>query len=695
MVKVALLIGVSEYEPGLNPLPASVKDIQAIAKVLQNPEMGSFAEADIQKLENPDPQTMHEAIEGLFSDRHKDDLAIVYFSGHGIKDESGKLYLATRLTRKNPQGQLIKSTAVPASFVHNIMSDSRCKRQVVILDCCFSGAFAEGWSAKDDGYVDIQTQLGGEGRAVLTSSTSTQYSFQQQGENLSTYTRYLIEGIETGAADLGNDGVISVDELHEYAKKKVQEAAPAMQPEIYAVKEGFKILLAKAPIGDPKLRYRKEVETYASRGEISVIGRKILDAQYQNLGLLSHEAAAIEAEVLKPYRDYQQKLQEYEQALMYALGRENILSQETQNELQRYQQILGLRDKDIEPIKARIAPQKESVPSPDQISELMGNQTILHSKDETTIEPIKEVIGTSKNENYTPDQVKFPSQLASSISVLRNRAVLAGAGIISVIVITYFFITKPHDPVVTTQSNTSSTSINSPIPTSTPSMSAKDFHERAMDKYDKNDYKGAIEDFNQVLQIDPNNYTVDYYRRGYAHSKLKDYTKAIDDFDKYLQFNPSDIDGYDERGYAYYQLDKYDLAILDYNKSIELNSKQALSYFRRGLAYKAQGKYDLAISDYSKSIELKYEPLNVLYASRGSAYNGLGNYDKAIEDYNQAISIAPEYALAYYNLANSYSKKGNKQAAIENFKKAATLYKKQQNEDDYQDSLNRIKKLQQ
>ena len=161
MVKVALLIGVSEYEPGLNSLPASVKDVQAMAKVLQNPETGGFAEADIQKLENPDPQTMQEAIEGLFSDRHKDDLAIVYFSGHGIKDESGKLYLATRLTRKNPQGQLIKSTSVPASFIHDIMGNSRCKRQVIILDCCFSGAFAEGWSAKDDGTVDIQTQLGG------------------------------------------------------------------------------------------------------------------------------------------------------------------------------------------------------------------------------------------------------------------------------------------------------------------------------------------------------------------------------------------------------------------------------------------------------------------------------------------------------------------------------------------------------
>ncbi|WP_375499139.1 caspase domain-containing protein [uncultured Nostoc sp.] len=354
MVKVALLIGVSEYEPGLNPLPASVKDMQAIAKVLQHPEMGGFAEADLKKLENPDPQKMQEAIETLFSNRRKDDLTIVYFSGHGIKDESGKLYLATRLTRKNSQGQLIKSTAVPASFIHNIMSESRSKRQVIILDCCFSGAFAEGWSAKDDSSVDIRSQLGGEGRVALTSSTSTQYSFQQEGANLSTYTRYLVEGIETGAADLDNDGAVSIDELHEYAKKKVQEAAPAMQPEIYAHSEGFKILLAKAPTGDPKLRYRKEVEIYASRGEISIIGRKILDALRQNLGLVTEETAVIETEVLKPYQDYKQKLQQYEQALVDAIAGEPTLSDYTRNDLQRYQQILGLRNEDIAPIEQRI-----------------------------------------------------------------------------------------------------------------------------------------------------------------------------------------------------------------------------------------------------------------------------------------------------------------------------------------------------
>ncbi len=141
----------------------------------------------------------------------------------------------------------MKSTAVPASFVHDIMNNSLCKRQVVILDCCFSGAFAEGMTAKDDGFVDVETQLGGKGRAVLASSTSTQYSFEQKGSALSVYTQHLVAGIETGAADLDRDGWISVLELHEYLCDRVNKTAPAMSPKIIGLKdEGFKILIAKS-----------------------------------------------------------------------------------------------------------------------------------------------------------------------------------------------------------------------------------------------------------------------------------------------------------------------------------------------------------------------------------------------------------------------------------------------------------------
>ncbi|OUL35723.1 hypothetical protein BV372_09975 [Nostoc sp. T09] len=358
MAKLALLIEVSQYQPGLNPLPAAEKDVLEIQRILQHPQIGNFS--DIQILHNPDPLEMQDAIETLFSGRAKDDLVLLFFSGHGIKDDTGKLYFATRLTRKDERSALRKSTAVAASFVHDIMSNSRSKRQVVILDCCFSGAFAEGLLAKDDGAIDVKAQLGGEGRVILTSSTSTQYSFEQQGSDLSIYTRYLVEGIETGMADKDGDGVISVDELHEYAKSKVQAAAPAMKPEIYAVKEGYKIILAKAPLGDTKLRYRKEVELYASRGEISFVGRKALDAFRESLGLHQEESSAIETEVLQPYREYKKKLQHYEQVLVEVIQQERILSEDTRSDLKRLQQILGLGDEDIAPIiEARINPQEK------------------------------------------------------------------------------------------------------------------------------------------------------------------------------------------------------------------------------------------------------------------------------------------------------------------------------------------------
>jgi hypothetical protein len=352
MVKVALLIGVSQYGAGFNQLPAAAKDVEAMQRVLQHPDMGDFDK--VHSLIDPDPQEMGTAIENLFGDGSRDDLVVLFFSGHGIKDESGNLYLATRTTRKNARGGLIRSTAIAARFVQEIMRDSRAKRQVVILDCCFSGAFGEGLLAKDDSSVDVRKQLGGEGRVVLTSSTSTQYSFEQQGADLSIYTRYLVEGIETGAADLDEDEVISVDELHEYANIKVQKASPAMKPEIYTVKEGYKIIIAKVPIGDPKLKYRKEVERYVHGGRISPVGRRILNARRDGLGLLPEDAATIEAEVLKPYREYKKKLQEYEQALIEAIQHEYPLSDYTRAELQDLQHVLSLRDEDIAPIEMRI-----------------------------------------------------------------------------------------------------------------------------------------------------------------------------------------------------------------------------------------------------------------------------------------------------------------------------------------------------
>lgn len=361
MVKVALLIGVSDYEPGLNPLPSSVKDVDALQRVLAHPELGGFAETDITVLKNPQRQEMEEAIYQLFSNRKKDDLLLFYFSGHGIKDENGRLYLATRVTRKDGSGRLIKPSSVASAYLHESINESRSQHQVIILDCCYSGAIAQGMMVKDDGTVNLKDYLGGKGRAILTSSTSTEYSFGSEivghdNDGLSIYTRYLVEGIEKGAADSDGDGWIGVEELHEYASKRTKEATPAMTPKFYPVEEGYRIILAKSPKDDPKLKYRKEVQIRAeqSHGKLSIFARRLLDGKQTEWGILPEEAKTIEDEVLQPYRDYQRKLKEYAQALTDASKIEYPFSPTTLIDLKDYQKHLGLRDADITAIEEQI-----------------------------------------------------------------------------------------------------------------------------------------------------------------------------------------------------------------------------------------------------------------------------------------------------------------------------------------------------
>ena len=359
MAKVALLIGVSEYQPGLNPLPGSVLDVDALREVLVHPEMGGFAETYV--LKNPQRQEMEDAIYQLFANCSRDDLLLFYFSGHGVKDERGQLYLANCNTRKD-NGQLVDSTAVATTYLQNKINSSKSQRQVIILDCCFSGAIAQGMTIKDDGVVDVNAYLGGKGRAIFTSSTATEYSFGSETTEetgLSVYTRYLIEGIKTGAADTDNDGYIGVDELHEYAARCVKEAAPAMTPKFYPVEEGYKIRLAKSPKDDPVLKYRKEVHRKVEQGQgrLSSFAERMLINKQNEWGISAEIAKQIRDEVLQPYREYERKLAEYEQALRESVKAGEIqypFSPSIEADLQEYRQYLKLKESDIIAIEAKI-----------------------------------------------------------------------------------------------------------------------------------------------------------------------------------------------------------------------------------------------------------------------------------------------------------------------------------------------------
>lgn len=236
MAKFALLIGVSHHGTGFNSLPGAVKDVEEMQRVLQA-DLGF----EIETLRDPEPLVMQAAIEALFRDRARqaDDLVLLYFSGYCIKDYSNSLYYATSKTSKNLQRELIKSTVVPAGFMQDIMNDSRSTKQIVILDCCFTQAGANvvvGQHISND----IAAQMGGNNRTILLSSV--QSFFQNKGNDVSTYTRYLVEGLE-GAADLDGDRAIAVDELHEYITRKAEATAANIEP-VILTSDRRKILIA-------------------------------------------------------------------------------------------------------------------------------------------------------------------------------------------------------------------------------------------------------------------------------------------------------------------------------------------------------------------------------------------------------------------------------------------------------------------
>jgi hypothetical protein len=137
------------------------------------------------------------------------------------------------------------------------MDHSRSRRQVLILDCCHSGAFARGSKGVTGASVGTATAFEGKGygRVVLTASDATQYAWEGDqviGEaDNSVFTHYLIEGMQTGKADADGDGKITVDELYDYVYAQVVKQTPRQTPGKWSYREQGEIIIARAPHGIP------------------------------------------------------------------------------------------------------------------------------------------------------------------------------------------------------------------------------------------------------------------------------------------------------------------------------------------------------------------------------------------------------------------------------------------------------------
>lgn len=295
--RLGLIIGNQGYDdPLLRTLVAPSLDVELLAGVLRDETVGQFDEVEV--LVDAPERDLRRAIARFCANRTTDDTLLLFFSGHGILDDEGHLHLAA----KDTEPRLLNATALPADYVRAQLNRCNSRRQVLILDCCHSGAYGRGTKAALGESVGAGTALitAGYGRVVLTASDATQYAWD--GENLqgtpeaSVFTRYLVEGLRTGAADLDGDGLINIDELYEYVYGRVLSVSSKQTPAKFADRQQGAIFIARSvkPTVNRALLSADLLETLTDRrpwireGAVLELGRIFLD-QHQGRAATAEE----------------------------------------------------------------------------------------------------------------------------------------------------------------------------------------------------------------------------------------------------------------------------------------------------------------------------------------------------------------------------------------------------------------------
>jgi hypothetical protein len=209
----ALLIGNSTYpadEHNLQQLRGPVKDIAAVNRALIDKDTGLFADADVTLLPEVTSTRALRALGKFFAGADRDDVLLMYFSGHGKLDQNGRLHLCMQDTETTD----LLSTAVSNVRINEFADASRARNIVLILDCCYAGAFRG---------ADLGDAVAGPGRYVLSSCRGTQLANDATVDNgTSFFTQHLVDGLLT-ASDSDQDGYVSFSDLYAYVDHRLRE----------------------------------------------------------------------------------------------------------------------------------------------------------------------------------------------------------------------------------------------------------------------------------------------------------------------------------------------------------------------------------------------------------------------------------------------------------------------------------------
>ena len=182
----------------------------------------------------------------------------------------------------------------------------------------------------------------------------------------------------------------------------------------------------------------------------------------------------------------------------------------------------------------------------------------------------------------------------------------------------------------------------------------------------------AIDDFTQVLRLDPKDASA-YYQRALALKRGKAYERAIADFVQAVRLNPTNADAYLQRGLTYLVLSEYDQAGADLTRALDLKTSEVvLAKYHRGQCWRQRGEWDKALADIDEVVRLLPKAYDA-HNERGLILLARGDADGAIEEFDKAIALEAGYDEAFLNRGDAYMKKGDAVPALESYDAATKV----------------------
>ena len=225
-----LAIGVSEYQhSGVSQLGLAAKDARDFTGVVGLQQGVLYQEVAVRLLTDAEAtrDNILDALEWLQRETTARDVAMLYFAGHGLDDNSGNFYYLP--VGADPAA--LKRTCISKGDIQSTVA-SVSGKILVFMDACHSGGLMHDIGRRGlpaDVTSVINELISAEnGAVVFSSATTRQYALENPAWGNGAFTKALVEGL-SGQARTSGQQKITMKTLDAYVAERVKALTEGKQ----------------------------------------------------------------------------------------------------------------------------------------------------------------------------------------------------------------------------------------------------------------------------------------------------------------------------------------------------------------------------------------------------------------------------------------------------------------------------------